>query len=73
LLEGIKYFRGVGIAWIVFGVYVYFFLYPADVFSYSVAGFASLGLLHSSDVFSQVFNLFLEPSFPWLGLFLFCE
>jgi hypothetical protein len=48
-----------------------FFPYPADVFLNSITGVASLGLLHSCDVFSQVINLFLEPSFPWWGLFVF--
>jgi hypothetical protein len=65
----IKDFRGVGIAWIVFGVYVYLFLYPADVFLNSITVVASLGVLHSSDIFSQVVSLFLEPSFLWWVLF----
>jgi hypothetical protein len=48
-----------------------FFPYPAEVLWQSVTGIAILGLLHSSNVFSQVINLCLESSFPWWG-FLFC-
>jgi hypothetical protein len=50
-----------------------FFLFPAGEFYYSVAGVASLGVLHPSDVFSQVVSLFLESSFPWWDLFLYFE
>jgi hypothetical protein len=48
-------------------MYVYFFLYPADVLLKSVTGIAILGLLHSSNVFSRIINLCLQSSFPWWG------
>ena len=52
---------------------MYFFLYPPNVFLQSITNIAFLGLLHSSDVFSEIVNLFLEPSFPWWSLcFIFC-
>ena len=47
---------------------MYFFLYHVKVFLQSITGIAFLGLLHSSSVFSQIANLFLEPSFPWWSL-----
>jgi len=51
LIKGVKNFCDVSIIWIVFGVYVYFFLYPADVLLQSATGIAILGLLHSSNYY----------------------
>jgi hypothetical protein len=41
------------------------------MFLQAFTGIAILGMLHSSNVFSQNVDLFLKSSFPWWSFFLF--